>query len=582
VKKLSFIFSILKRRIINILLLSIMFSALLLIFMVGFSLKDIFYDYLRSGYGNIADLQVKTKSLSDSKIEALVKKIKEIDNEIDLLYGYEKVYELSITDNEDAVLTKEMPTLIKGLKFDNRFEVELDNQKRFLKVLSFEYDDLFKVEFDLNGLEVKDKDSLKFVSKSKAIKPDFCTLSYIQNNILTLESTYCKDNVDHLFQRLQDKNSDFINIKLNNTTKKLKIIELDPAYRTIVLKDETKTTLQNIGIDLEEISVLNGSIQSVESYDGELIITFKREENVELSYKRYIAQIVLNYINYNRFVLNVKHYAFVDEIQSQQSDKKELVYLNELTDFLDMLINKNPTAAIGSTYLAKDLNNLGVLDNFIIASNDVEFVSSIRSTFNYNPEKIYNKNILYYNKAMFEQAFNVYDKNNFLDLYLQAHSLRHIQNIKEVVNSFDPQAKFILQEQIIPSIAPKKKVFNIVVIFFSLLIFLILFISMYVVLRQFYSNFENELALLKLFGLNQAYQSYINLISFMIASVLIYFVLHYEESLINEIMMKYFFTKYDFEMSNYAMSLVILSIYILIIYMLERVSIKKLNIIKGE
>ena len=63
-KKLSFIFNILKQRVSNIILLSVMFSALLLIFMVGFSLKDVFYEYLRSGYGNVADMQVKINNLS--------------------------------------------------------------------------------------------------------------------------------------------------------------------------------------------------------------------------------------------------------------------------------------------------------------------------------------------------------------------------------------------------------------------------------------------------------------------------------------------------------------------------------------
>ena len=124
--------------------------------------------------------------------------------------------------------------------------------------------------------------------------------------------------------------------------------------------------------------------------------------------------------------------------------------------------------------------------------------------------------------------------------------------------------------------------FNIVVMIFTIFIFGILLISMYVVLIQFYSNFESELALLKLFGSNQPYQTYINSISFLISSYLIYFLLKKEEFLINEVMQKYFFTSYNFDMLNYLISILILASFIVLIYLIEILSLKKLNIIKGQ
>ena len=561
-----------------------MFSALLLIFMVGFSLKDIFYDYMRSGYGNIADMQIKTDNLSDANMEELKDKIKSLSDDIDMLYGYEGVFNLTITDEEDSILTKDMPTLLKGLSLQNKLNVELDGKKIWLDIVNFEYDDKLRVELDLYDFKVKDKNSIKFISKGESIKPDFCTLTSIEDNKFVLESTHCKDNVDYFFQKLKDKEAKFVGIDIDNNVKNLEILELDQLYRTIVLKYDSKEKIENINIELEEISIPNTLVQSIEVYDDELIIAFKREENVELQYKRYISKVLPNYINYNRFVLNVKHYAFLDEEQSEQElYKEELVWLNELTDFLDLVTNKNGNSAIASRYLANDLNNLGVLDNFTISSkDDVEFTSDIRSTFNYNPELIYDKNILFFNKRVLKEQFNVGDGNNFIDIYLPNSFSSELSVIKDMVSLYDSDAKFIMQDEIIPSIAPKKKIFNIVVFLFSFLIFLILFIAMYVVLRQFYSNFENELALMKLFGLNQPYQTYINTISFFISSIVIYFVLCYEELQINYIIMKYFFTRYDFEMINYIISLAILFGYILIIYMLEIISIRKLNIIKGQ
>jgi len=583
-KKLSFIFSILKRRVSNIILLSIMFSSLLLIFMVGFSLKDIFYEYLRSGYGNIADMQVKLNNLSTKDLLEIRKKAKGLDEYVDILFGYEDTYPITVTDSEDSVLAKKMPVLIKGINLQKNLHVELDSAEHFLDIYSFEYDDRLHVELELNGLEVKDKDSIKFISRSKAIDLNFCTMTSIEDDRLILESTYCEDEIDHLFKKIDEKQSKFLNLTFDDKTSKLEIIEIDAMYRTLVLKQDKALEYKEISVKLENILIANNAIETTEFYDGELIVTFKREENIELEYKRYIADILLNYINYNRFVLYVKHYAFSDEADDESDDTNsyEIVWLNELTDFLDMITHSNGNSAVSSSYLAYDLNNLGILDNFTISSGEVEFTASIRSTFYYDPELLYDKNILLFNKVVLEEQFGVGDENNFIDVYVEAQNLDKLAVLKEIILEYDKDAKFIMQEEIIPSIGPKKRVFNILVISFSVLIFGILFVAMYVVLRQFYSNFESELALLKLFGINQPFQTYINTISFVISSAIIYFVLKYEESLLNEIMMKYFFEKYDFEMQNYVISLGILGIYVAIIYMLEILSIKKLNLIKGQ
>ena len=562
-----------------------MFSALLLIFMVGFSLKDIFYEYLRSGYGNVADMQVKINNLNTEQLLEIRSKAKDLDEYVDILFGYEDTYPITVTDSEDSVLSKEMPVLIKGLNLENKLKVKLDSKERSLYIYSFEYDDRLHIELELNGLEVKDKDSIKFMARGKALDFNFCTVTTIEDDKLILESKYCEDDVDQLFDKIEEKQSKFLNLVIEEKASKLEIVEIDALYRTLVLKYDKEISAKNISVKLENIEIQNSSIETTEFYDGELIVTFKRDENVELEYKRYIAKILQNYINYNRFVLHVKHYAFSDEQDSEaepDASASELVWLNELTDFLDMITYSNGNSAVSSSYLAYDLNNLGILDNFTMSSSDVEFSASIRSTFYYNPEKLYDKNILFFNKMVLDEQFGIGDKNNFIDVYVEADNISKLDALKKIILDYDKNAKFIMQEEIIPSIAPKKRVFSILVISFSVLIFGILFIAMYVVLRQFYSNFESELALLKLFGLNQPFQTYINIISFLISSELIYFILKYEESMLNEIMMKYFFTKYDFEMQNYAISLVILFIYIIIIYLLEVISIKKLNLIKGQ
>ena len=584
-KKLKFVFSILKRRIANMILLSIMFSSLLLIFMVGLSIKDIFYDYLRSDYGNIPDMKVKLNDLNDSELVLIKKDIKQLSSSIDILYGYENIYNLTITDSEDSLLANDMPVLVKGINLKKKLYVEIDGKEHYLNMGEFTYVEGLYVEVELGELEVKDKDSIKFISKDRAVDFNFCTKIDIKDKVLSVHSTYCQDEVDSLFLKMMDKKSTYIDIKVDDKNEKLKIKEIDKEYRTMVLGYPNDKQPSEIELKLENLNINKKYIEQFEVYDKQLFITFKRDENIELNYKRYISYILQNYINYNRFVLKVKNYSFEEDEEEDEDTQKvseELVWLNELTDFLDMITFKNGNSAVASEFMASDLNNFGILDNFSIKTDSGEFLANIRSTFYYNPENHYDNNILIFNNEVMHNEFNIGDKNNYIDIYVSSSNVSKLQDIQSIVLKYDKGATFLYQEDIIPSIKPKKRMFNIVVYTFTIFIFSILFIAMYVVLIQFYSNFESELALLKLFGSNQPYQTYINSISFSISSLLIYFVLKKEELRINEIMQKYFFTSYDFDIYNYIISLVVLAFYIVLIYLVEFINIKKLNIIKGQ
>jgi hypothetical protein len=116
----------------------------------------------------------------------------------------------------------------------------------------------------------------------------------------------------------------------------------------------------------------------------------------------------------------------------------------------------------------------------------------------------------------------------------------------------------------------------------AVFILFILLIAMYIILLQFYSNFSSELALLKLYGSKIPYQTFINTISFLIASVLIYIFMVYQEEIINQIMLKYFFISYEINIIDYLSSIGILLSYVIIIFILEFKQIKKLNLIKGQ
>ncbi|SFV75287.1 hypothetical protein MNB_SM-3-15 [hydrothermal vent metagenome] len=583
-KKIKFLLYMLQRRIANIVLLSLMFSALLFIFMVGLSIKDVFYNYMKSDYGNIPDMKAKLHNLPQSQMLKIKSQIKQVNQNIDIFYGYEAVFPLTLIDSDDNILANKMPILVKGITLEKKLNVQIDGKKHFLKIKEFSYDDGLYIELYLDGVQVEDKDSLVFLSKGKVIPFTFCTKIDLTPKTIILTSRYCRDKVDDLFDDIKEKEATSLVVDIDGKKQKLKIKELDVYDRSIGVKYSKTKEPKHIEVLLDNLSIDERLIDSFEVYNHILYIIFKRDENLELKYKRFIAQIVKDQINYERFVLKVKNYSFSEddaEDRAMEKQNQELNRLNKLTDFIDMINFKNGNLAIASEYLANDLNNFGLLDNFTIQlQNNKEFLANIRSTFYYKPERYYDKNIFIFNNKVLNNEFGIKDKNNYLDVYVDDEDI--LPQIKEIIVSFDKEVTFLYQEDIIPSIMPKKQIFQTVFYSFSGFILIILFIAIYVVIRQFYSNFESELALFKLFGSNQPYQTYINIISLFISASITYFLLKQEEVYIDTLMRKYFFTSYYFDMKNYFIALGILGIYIVIIYFVELILMKKLNIIKGQ
>ena len=171
--KNKFIFLILKKRVSNILLPSIMFSSLIVIVMVGIGLKSIFYDYLRSDYGNIPDAKIKFDNISEDKIQKIIADIKK-SFKADTLYGHEDYFKVSIIDSEELQLTSGLPLLVKGIKFDESLNVKIDNKPLRLKVANIDYSDNLVIKLKLGDIKVKDKDTLVFLNNNRALEYNFC------------------------------------------------------------------------------------------------------------------------------------------------------------------------------------------------------------------------------------------------------------------------------------------------------------------------------------------------------------------------------------------------------------------------
>ncbi len=584
-KKLDVIYFILKQRISNILLVSITFSSLIVIFMVGIGVKSVFYDYLRSDYGNIPDVKIQLNDLSDNKSDKLISDIRAEfkDEQIDLLTGYEFVQKVSIVDSEDLLLTDGLNLFIKGMRFDNKISMNIDNENIKLEVLNISYQDNLFIELKLNGLKIKDKNSVLFLSLNKAIQYNFCYDLTINDDILFLKVKPCKDKFDKLLEKLVDAKDADIKVELDGKVSSTKIIYSDLAYKSLILKSPNIEKADNISLQYNDIEISNNDIESFDIEDGELIINFYQDKSMSKNYKLFLSKILKDFINYKRMILKLKIHTFANDDEDDKQDK-QLVYLNELTDLIDLIFsNEMGNLAISSTFLAQDLNNFGVLDNFNIKANDDELMINIRSTVEYNPEKKYDKNIIMLNQNVLKDSLNIKDKNNYIDIYGSTiQNSSSIKKLKNIIDKYDKNYTILVQEDIIPSIGPKKFLFDSSVMAVTIFILSILFIAMYIILIQFYSNFNSELALLKLYGSKVKYQMFVNLVSFIISTALIYFFMIHQEQVINEIMLKYFFIEYKIDIFDYIISIVILLVYIVMNYFLESKQIHKLNLIKGQ
>ena len=584
--KLSVIFFILKQRVSNIILLAVMFSSLIVIFMVSLGIKDVFYNYLQSDYGNIPDIKIKINNLDDKTVDTIItklhQKLSSTTSKIDILSGYEVTKNVSILDSEDTLLTKGLPLFIKGVKFNSKIPVMIDDKILYLEVLNISYQDEYFIQLKLEDTNIKDLQNIKLIADNKPLEYTFCKDITYQNNILTIKAKRCTDKIDTLLNKIDKSANKTLKVELDGEVFKTNIIEADPYYRILVVNPHKVKKAEALSLAYGDIEISNNLIDSFEIEDGELIINFKTSQNLQKNFKLYLSKILRDFINYHRMVLKLKLYSFEDDDKDDKQDAT-LVYLDELTDLLDIIFAKNMgTLAVSSSFLAQDLNNFGILDNFNIETKTTSFNINIRSTIEYNPEKYYNKNIIIVNKTVLDKYFSTANQNNYIDIYLKDISTDTINQIKSIVKQYDSDYKILLQEDIIPSIKAKKILFDSSFVIMSLFVLGILFVAMYIVLIQFYSNFNSELSLLKLYGSKIPYQTFVNISSFVISIGLNYIFLLKENEIINTIMLKYFFISYELNITDFVISATILAGYIFVIYLLEKQQIKKLNLIQGQ
>lgn len=583
--KISVIFYMLKQRIPNIFLLSIMFSSLIVIFMVGIGIKNIFYDYMRSDYGNIPDLKVKINNLSNNQTDQLINdiKLKFKDSKIDTLTGYEFLDTVSIVDADELLLSNGLSLFFKSIRFNKDIVLLIDGVKHQVKVDKISYTDEFFIELNTPNIDIKDPNNIKFVVEDQAIEYGFCKKISTANRKVRVEAIPCETKADKLFHNLESDQAKSIKLEVDGDVFNAKINDVDSYYKSLILQLPNTKEIKRISLGYKNLEFDSSMIESFELDGDELVINFFQDQTVEKNYKIFLSKMLKKYINYQRMVLKLNLHSFKDDDKEDKEDK-QLVYLNELTDLIDLIFAKDMgNLAISSTFLAQDLNNFGILDNFSIKSKTHQYKMNIRSVIEYNPEKMYDKNILIFNHNILNQLSGKEDINNYIDIYSELFTKdANIKILETIIQKYDSSFKIIKQSDIIPSIEPKKFFFDLTISVVAIFILLILFIAMYIVLLQFYANFNSELALFKLYGSKITYQSIINLISFVISAGINYILMVKQEEIINEIMLKYFFINYEISIYDYFISLAILLFYIVAVYFIEQRQIRKLNLIKGQ
>lgn len=571
--KLKYIFYIFKKQTSTILLLFLLFSSLLFILTFGLSLKSTFLNYIQTSYGNIPDLVVKFRNDIDlKKALALQKKIKKIDEKIFTNIGTSKKFKVTIKDYDDFVLFKDFNLSISGLYLPKKLDVSIDGKRYDLNLLDLNYDDGLSIKLDIKDIDIKNINTLTFLSKNKPIEYDFCKKITLLDSTVTLSALPCKSDVDRFLENLHNKKR--ISLTINNTPYEAKIKKVDKAGYIVVVDIDSK--IEPNTLSFNDKSIKKNDIEDFEKVDNDLYIYLKENTVDELQIKRFLAKIAKNFFNYDRVTLKVKNYSFEDEKISDR--EKELNYLNKITNIFDMI--QNPHIAISSTYLAADLNNFDILDNFHLVYDMQDIPFHIRSQIYFNPEKIYDKNILFFNMELLDKYFGNNHKINYINIYRDDFDEDLFSQIKTILQPYD--ATFITQKMIAPSLDVKKLTFNSSILGFEAFVLIVFLISLYVILRQFYSNYYDELSLFKLYGSKLLYQTYINVFTFALACIAVLFFLKYKIESVNAILLKYFFRYYEFDIRYFLFSVAILFGIIALIAIVEKNLQKRLNLISSE
>ena len=153
--------------------------------------------------------------------------------------------------------------------------------------------------------------------------------------------------------------------------------------------------------------------------------------------------------------------------------------------------------ALLSLDLMRSINKYGYITETELRYDNHEYKLQVIDAFNFEPDQLFNKSVALINIHAFQKIFNFTSGYNLIYLYCDDSNS---EQIVSYVQQKYPNVNHILRNDVISGFNKQRIVINFCVALLYVLFFAIVFCIVFIRLLKFYSVFQDELTLFKLYG----------------------------------------------------------------------------------
>jgi len=408
--------------------------------------------------------------------------------------------------------------------------------------------DEIKAEFNIKqiyqGVETLLKNVSFTINSNETVQKDVTVLGLIFNGdkkiyISQSNKKYCCNVIN-----IGEFGNFYIDIQKNSN--------LNDGSCMLLLDDENSLSIPMIVLDYDNFIRLRYNGQSKE-HDNLLY-------NYLIKYINRFANIKYSGINMNRF----EYFQETDKLTNWFN----VFYKKYILAYSGIIFegNKNRVSSLITSDLMRSISKYFNIKSTIMKYSNEQIYLQVLDTFNFKPEKKINKSIILMNYSNFINHLKLIPKKFFIYIYCDESVNK---NLLKKINDTDSKVNCILKSEIIPDLLIEQSIVNNSIKLLYLLFTSIVFFIIFIKLVKFYSIYEDDLILLKIYGFNLPIFFIMTMIVSIPGILISYTLLYYFNIFNNLLLTKYYYPPLDFNWSALVYSLITCFLILIIIYFIE-------------
>jgi len=286
---------------------------------------------------------------------------------------------------------------------------------------------------------------------------------------------------------------------------------------------------------------------------------FKRKDYYRIRYDETGNDDDIPFFDFlNHFISRFQKTAYsgidADRFSSVKSDTK-IDYFNthlkrQLLAYAGLIFPPHPQylSTIVSSNLLHSINKYDYITMANLSSKRYNIPIIAHDAFYFLPEQKLNNNLLLSNIKQFHEFIQDSDSQSFIYIYCESS---YIDDIIKDIKKENIQATFLSRKQIVPSYFTEKGIVIICISTLYFLLILLCFCISFIKLIKFYSVFQDDLTLLKLYGYNFSIFSVSVIIIVLSSNIVSAFILNLFFNWNNQLLNTFYYPSIIFNWTNY-------------------------------